>query len=133
MWYDVLNFIFHWCFLTLALWLASVVFHGVVFTSAKALWISALLLGFANAVVKPFLILFTLPITVVTFGLFLLVINALMLLLVSNLVKGFKLSGFWTALFASVFISLLSFAIELASSGGVSIITPAPSGHGIMV
>lgn len=131
--FDALNFVVHWCFLTLALWIASYVFHGVVFKSAKALWISALLLGFANAVVKPFLILFTLPITVVTFGFFLLVINALMLLLVSTLVSGFRVSGFWTAFFASIFISLLSFAIELVSSGGVSIITPAPSGRGIMV
>jgi putative membrane protein len=73
--------------------------------------VSALLLGLANAVVKPLLIVLTLPLTLVTFGLFLLVINALMILLVAALVKGFKVSGFWTALFASIFISLLSIAI----------------------
>ena len=133
MWFDILNFLVHWGFLTLALWLASFVFHGVKFQTARAMWISALLLGLANAVVKPFFILFTLPITIVTFGFFLLVINALMLLLVSTLVRGFTLSGFWTAFFASIFISLLSLAIEIASSGGVSVITPRPPGHGIMV
>jgi len=62
-------------------------------------------------VVKPLLIILTLPLTLLTFGLFLLVINALMILLVSALVRGFKVSGFWTALFASIFISLLSIFI----------------------
>jgi putative membrane protein len=73
--------------------------------------ISALLLGFANAIVRPILIVLTFPITLVTFGLFLLVINALMILLVAKLVKGFKVSSFWTAFFASIFISLLSIVI----------------------
>jgi putative membrane protein len=73
--------------------------------------ISALLLGFANAIVKPLLVVLTLPLTLLTFGLFLLVINALMILLVAHLVKGFSVSGFWTAFFASIFISLLSLVI----------------------
>ena len=74
--------------------------------------IAALLLGFANAIVKPLLIVLTLPLTLLTFGLFLLVINALMILGVAWLVKGFKVSSFWTAFFASIFISVLSVAIE---------------------
>jgi len=53
----------------------------------------------------------TLPLTLVTFGLFLLVINALMILLVAALVRGFRVSGFWTALFASLFVSILSILI----------------------
>jgi putative membrane protein len=53
-----------------------------------------------------------------TFGLFLLVINALMILLVSSLVKGFRVSGFWTAFFASIFISLLSLVIGSFVTGG---------------
>jgi putative membrane protein len=61
--------------------------------------------------VRPLLVFFTLPLTLVTFGLFLLVINALMLLLVAWLVKGFRVSGFWTAFFASIFVSLLSIVI----------------------
>ena len=79
--------------------------------------VSALLLGLANAVVKPLLIVLTLPLTLLTFGLFLLVINALMILLVSALVRGFKVSGFWTAFFASIFISLLSIAIGALVGG----------------
>ena len=80
--------------------------------------VSALLLGFANTVVKPLLIVLTLPLTLLTFGLFLLVINALMILLVSALVKGFRVSGFWTAFFASIFISLLSLVFGALATGG---------------
>ncbi len=104
-------FLIHWAITALALWVASYLFRGIKFEGAGALFIAALLLGFANAVVKPLLIVLTLPLTLLTFGLFLLVINALMILLVSALVRGFKVSGFWTALFASIFISLLSIAI----------------------
>lgn len=104
-------FLVHWAITALALWAASFLFGGIKFDSTGALAIAALLLGFANAVVKPLLIVLTLPLTLLTFGLFLLVINALMILLVSALVRGFRVSGFWTALFASIFISLLSIAI----------------------
>ena len=69
-------------------------------------------LGFANAVVKPLLILFTLPLTIVTMGLFLLVVNALVLMLVSALVSGFTISSFWTAFFASIFISIFSLFVS---------------------
>ncbi|MBB1604098.1 phage holin family protein [Variovorax sp. UMC13] len=104
-------FLVHWAITGLSLWIASFLFRGLKFDSTGALVVSALLLGFANAVVKPLLIVLTLPLTLLTFGLFLLVINALMILLVSALVRGFKVSGFWTAFFASIFISLLSIAI----------------------
>ena len=88
------------------------------FDTTGALAVSALLLGFANAVVKPLLVVLTLPLTFLTFGLFLLVINALMILLVAALVRGFRVSGFWTALFASIFVSLLSLVIgSLLGSG----------------
>ena len=87
----------------LSLWAASHIFRGLKFDSTSSLVVSALLLGFANAIVKPLLIVLTLPLTLLTFGLFLLVINALMVLLVSALVKGFRVSGFWTAFFASIF------------------------------
>jgi len=102
------QFLLHWGITALSLWVASLIFSGLKFDKTSSLAVAALLLGFANAVVKPLLILLTLPLTLLTFGLFLLVINALMILLVSALVRGFKVSGFWTALFASIFISLLS-------------------------
>ena len=104
-------FLLHWAITALSLWLASRVFRGISFADTSSLVISALLLGFANAIVKPLVIVLTLPLTLLTFGLFLLVINALMILLVSALVRGFKVSGFWTAFFASIFIAVLSWLI----------------------
>ena len=104
-------FFIHWAITALSLWVASRIFKGLKFDGARALIVSALLLGFANAIVKPVLIVFTLPLTLLTFGLFILVINALMILLVARLVKGFQVSGFWTAFFAGMFISLLSIVI----------------------
>jgi putative membrane protein len=111
-------FLITWAITALSLWVASHIFKGIQFESASSLVISALMLGFANAIVRPLLIILTLPLTLITFGLFILVINALMILLVSALVRGFKVSGFWTALFASIFISLLSICIGALISGG---------------
>lgn len=102
------DFFLQWAVTALSLWLASLIFKGVKFDNVGSLVGSALLLGLANAIVKPLLIVLTLPLTLLTFGLFVLVINALMMLLVAALIKGFKVSGFWTALFAGVFISVLS-------------------------
>ena len=115
---NLIPFLEHWAITALSLWVASHVFRGLKFDNASSLVISALLLGFANAVVKPLLIVLTLPLTLVTFGLFLLVINALMILLVARLVRGFKVSSFWTAFFASIFISLLSILIGAFVLGG---------------
>jgi putative membrane protein len=104
-------FLLHWAITALSLWVASHIFKGIRFADTASLIVSALLLGFANAIVKPLLIMLTLPLTLLTFGLFLLVINALMILLVSSLVRGFRVSGFWTAFFASIFIAVLSWVL----------------------
>ncbi|MFT3718343.1 phage holin family protein [Pseudorhodoferax sp.] len=111
-------FLVHWAITALSLWAASHIFRGLKFDSTGALLVSALLLGFANAIVKPLLIVLTLPLTLLTFGLFLLVVNALVILLVAALVRGFRISGFWTALFASLFVSLLSLLIGAFVGGG---------------
>ena len=127
--HNLTPFLIHWAITALSLWIASYLFRGLKFDTTGALVVSALLLGLANAVVKPLLIVLTLPLTLLTFGLFLLVINALMILLVSALVRGFKVSGFWTAFFASIFISLLSIAIgALVSSGDPATTIQMPSG-----
>ena len=111
-------FLLHWAITSFSLWLASHLFKGIRFGSTGALVVSALLLGLANAVVRPLLVVLTLPLTLVTFGLFLLVINALMLMLVAKLVSGFKVDGFWTALWASMFIALLSLVLGAFVLGG---------------
>ena len=79
-------------------------------------WVSALgaafLLGIVNAIIRPIFILLTLPITILTLGLFLLIINALMLWLVAALVGGFHVNGFWGAFFGSILISIVSWILS---------------------
>jgi putative membrane protein len=74
--------------------------------------VAAFLLGIVNAILRPVLVFLTFPITLVTLGLFLLVINGLMLWLVSALVRGFHVSGFWGAVFGSILISLVSWVFS---------------------
>ena len=117
------DFIIHWAIMSLALWVASYLFKGIRFSNHSSLVISALMLGFVNAVIRPILLILTFPLTLVTLGFFILVINALMIMLVAKLVNGFKLSGFWTAFFVSIFIALFALLIEsLLPSQGVVII-----------
>jgi putative membrane protein len=112
------SFLLHWGITALSLWAASHIFKGIKFANTPSLVVSALLLGFANAIVRPILVFLTLPLTLLSFGLFLLVINALMIRLVSAMVKGFSVSSFWTAFFASIFIALLSMFIGGFFQGG---------------
>lgn len=107
------RFVLHWVVTSLSLWVASRVFSGIHFADTSSLIISALVLGFVNAIVRPVLIVLTLPLTLLTLGIFLLVINAVMLLLVSALVSGFTISSFGTAFLASIFISVTSFLISV--------------------
>ncbi len=90
----------------LGLWLASAIVPGIVVTGPWTLLGAALLLGIVNAVVRPLLVMLTLPFTIVTLGFFLLVINAAMLGLVAWLVEGFAITGFWPALFGSIIVGL---------------------------
>jgi putative membrane protein len=112
-------FLLHWGITAMSLWVASHLFSGVKFDGLSSLLVSALLLGFANAIIKPLLVVLTLPLTLLTFGFFVLVINALMMLLVARLVSGFRVSSFWTAFFASIVISLLSIVIGTLVNDGM--------------
>lgn len=114
----VLPFLVHWGVTALSLWLAARIFKGLRFDGPGALLWSALLLGLANAIVRPVLVVLTLPLTLLTFGLFLLVINAAMLMLVAALVRGFRIDRFRTAFFASVFLAVLSLVIGALVSLG---------------
>lgn len=128
-----ISFLQHWAVMALAIALTGALFRGVSVTGWRALALSALLLGIANAVIRPVLIMLTLPLTFLTFGFFLLVINALMLLLVASVVDGFKVSGFWTALWASVSISVMSYLLEMLIPGGGMVYVPIKSTGGVMV
>ena len=92
----------------LGLWLAAEVLPGLSFDSPGTLFAAALLLGIVNAIVRPIAILLTLPLTLITLGMFLLVVNAGMLGLVALMLGGFHISGFWTAVGASLIVSAIS-------------------------
>ena len=83
------------------------------------------MLGILNAVVRPILVLLTLPVTVVTLGLFLFVINAGMLKLTSAVVDGFQVDGFWSAIFGALVLSLVSLVLNMfvSDSGGITTIS----------
>jgi len=110
----LVRFLLFWAFHTLTLWAAGQVFSTVRFAGFQALLIAGLLFGLVNAIVKPILVILTAPITVLTLGLFLLVINALMLMLTAWLVPGFHLTGgFWHTVLVALFVSVLSFLLNL--------------------
>ncbi len=96
-----------------AILIISYLLPGVIkVDSVLAALAAAFLLGIVNLVVRPILVLLTLPLTLLTLGLFLLVINGLMLWLVAALVKGFHVNGFWGAVFGSILISLVSWILS---------------------
>jgi len=113
-----------WAITAVSLWLASKVVPGMHIAGAGTMLGAALLLGLVNAVVRPLVILLTLPLTIVTLGLFLLVVNAAMLGIVASLLDGFVLGGFWSALFGAVFVSLFSWvgAAFIGDSGRYEVI-----------
>lgn len=80
--------------------------------SFGAALIAALVLGLVNTLVKPVLFLLTLPVTVLTLGLFIFVLNALMFWMVATFVDGFQVAGFWSALFGALLYSLISWALS---------------------
>jgi putative membrane protein len=93
----------------LGLWLATAWVNGVSIDTPSTLIIAGILLGIVNSIVRPIAILLTLPMTIVTLGLFLLVINAGMVALVAWIVPGMHVAGFWAAFWTSVIVSLVSF------------------------
>lgn len=116
----ILQFCLRAAFAAVGLWVASTLLSGLHFADAQTLVMAALLLGVINAVVKPLVLILTLPITIVTLGFFLLVINAGMLGLVASLLDGFRIDSFWTAVAASLIVSICS-GIAAAVMGGVKV------------
>ena len=105
------------------LWLAQALVPGVEIHGTGTLFVAALLLGIVNAFVRPLIVLLTLPITVVTLGLFLWVINAAMLGLVARLLDGFTLHGLGSALLGALVVSLTGWIASwyVGSSGRVEV------------
>ncbi|MDO8902678.1 MAG: phage holin family protein [Phenylobacterium sp.] len=102
------KFIVRAIFAAIGLWLSSVLVAGVAFTDMGSLILAAVLLGLVNAVLRPILFILTLPLTLVTLGLFLLVLNAGMIILVSVFLDGFTVDGLWPGLVAAIVTGLTS-------------------------
>jgi putative membrane protein len=113
-----------WLTLTFAIVLASYLLDGVRISGFFSALGAAAMLGILNAFFRPIALILTLPINIITFGLFTFVINAVMLKMASGVISGFDVHGFWTAVFGALIIGLVSFALNtlVGESGRVDII-----------
>jgi putative membrane protein len=112
-----MKLILNWLLSAAALLCVAYVYSGVQVRSFTAALIAAFVIGLLNAVLRPVLVLLTLPVTVVTLGLFLFVINALMFWAAASILEGFHVNGFGAALWGSVLYSLLGLVIDSALGG----------------
>lgn len=109
-----MKLIFKWLLSALALLAVTYLYSGVQVTNFSSALIAAALIGLLNMIVRPVLVVLTLPVTLITLGLFMLVINALMFWAASGLLDGFHVNGFVAALVGSLIYSLLGMLIETA-------------------
>ena len=105
-------FVLRWFVTTIAVLVAERLLPGIQCNGWGTLLGASLLLGIINAFVRPVLLLLSLPFIIVTMGLFILVVNALLLWLVGNIIPGFYVDGFWDAFFGSIIISLVSWILS---------------------
>ncbi|MDJ0567606.1 MAG: phage holin family protein [Pleurocapsa sp. MO_192.B19] len=108
----MLQFLLTWLATAVSLIITAFVVPGFVIASFSSAMVGAAVLGLVNAIVKPILILFTLPLTILTLGLFLLVVNAIALGLVGYLTPGLSVSGFFPAVFGSIVLTIVSSLIH---------------------
>jgi len=101
----------------LGLWVADRLLPGITITGTGALIISALLLGIVNAVIRPVILILTLPLTILTLGLFVLIVNGISLAIAAWLVPGFHIAGLWSATFGAIIVGLTSW-VASAFVGG---------------
>jgi putative membrane protein len=106
------RFLVHLVVTALLLWLVSQFVNGIHLRSPGAALMASFVLGIVNFLVRPILVLITLPVTIVTLGLFLIVINALMLELTSSLVSGFIVHSFGSALIAAVLLAVFNLLVS---------------------
>lgn len=114
----MIGFFITWLVAAISLMITAYIVPGMTVASFPAAAIAAVVMGLVNAIVKPILVLLTLPLTILTLGLFLLVVNAITLSLVGYLTPGFTVSGFFPAVIGAIVLSLVSGAIaQLVKEG----------------
>ena len=100
-----------WLILTFAIIATSYLIDGIQVSGFLSAFFAAAILGILNSFFRPILLILTLPVNILSLGLFTFVINALMLMMVSGVISGFKVYGFWSAVFGSLLISLVSWLL----------------------
>lgn len=111
-----MRLVLKWLLSAVALLAVAYVYSGVQVNNFVSALIAAAVIGLLNAVLRPVLVILTLPVTIVTLGLFLFIINALMFWSASGLLSGFHVAGFWAALLGSLIYSALGLIIDAALS-----------------
>ena len=106
------RFLVRWFISSIALLIVVHIFSGVSSQNILSLFIMALVLGFLNTFFRPLLVLLSLPLTIVSLGLFTLVINAIIFYIAAHLVSGIYIAGFWSAFWASILYSITTFFIN---------------------
>src|SRR5438094_2398319 len=116
-----------WLVSAAALYLTSLIVRGIEVHGVGSLLFAAATIGILNALVRPVILLLTLPLNILTLGLFTLVVNAAMLKLASEVVRGFEVHGFWSALGGWLLLSFFTFLINVAiGETGVEVVTFRP-------
>ncbi len=101
-----------WVINAVSLFVLPYIVSSIQIKSFGAAMIAALVLGLVNTLIRPILVILTLPVTLLTLGLFIFVINALLFLFVGNLLSGFTVNGFWAALLGSILYSVISWLLS---------------------
>ncbi len=107
-----MGILLRWLVLTAAILLASYLVKGIEVHGFWSAFFAAAILGILNAFLRPILIILTLPLNILTLGLFTFVINGLLLKMVSGVISGFEVHGFWPAVFGSIIISIVSWLLS---------------------
>ena len=106
-------FLVRWLINSLAVFIVAQIVKGIEVSSTPVVLVIALVLGIINAFLRPFIILITLPINILTLGMFTLFINGALFYFVSKIVKGFAITGFWPAFWGYILFSIISFLLSL--------------------
>jgi len=120
------HFVFRWAITTIAVMVASSIIRGIRYDTVSALIGASLLLGILNAFIRPFLLILSAPLILVTLGFFILILNGLLLLVVPSVVVGFHVDHFWSAFWGAIVISIVSWILSAffrGSDGRVNVLT----------
>ena len=112
-----MGFLVQWLVVAIALWVTAYIVPGVTFSSTTALAVAALVLGLVNALVRPIITILTLPLTILTLGLFYLVVNGLAFAIAAAVTPGFNVAGFGSAIIGALLVSLVSWVVGSVVKG----------------